>query len=146
MTDVDKHLAGKADRRVQLSVALVNNFICISRQHFLTFWNYEVLGDGSARRLDRTTPEIKVRLRYGVYTAEGGLLSVWQTHAQASSFLHPGLEREVRPIGLKGLLPNIPAKQYERERYRVGRVVLYTVDADRQTQKNITERNGHNRA
>jgi hypothetical protein len=37
-------------------------------------------------------------VRYGVFTAEGKLLTTWPTHEQANSFLWAGSERYVAEI------------------------------------------------
>lgn len=58
----------------------------------------------------------EIKQRYGVYTAEGVLLSVWPTRAQALRFVPPGLGREVRPIGSNALLPTVTGEQYRRDK------------------------------
>jgi hypothetical protein len=62
--------------------------------------------------MNKKTPSV----RYGVYTAEGKLLGTWALRSEAQLFLHPGLGREVRQIGLTGAWPTVSAEQYRRDK------------------------------
>jgi hypothetical protein len=58
----------------------------------------------------------KPGVRYGVYTAEGRLLSTWALRSEAQSFVQPGLGRVVRQIGPMGIWPTVSAEQYRRDK------------------------------
>jgi len=59
---------------------------------------------------------------YGVYTAEGRLLGIWETLGQAQSFLHPGFGREIRQMGPIGIWPTVSAETYRRDKLRTSEV------------------------
>src|SRR5688572_2636614 len=58
----------------------------------------------------------KPSVRYGVYTAEGRPIGIWDLRRQAQPFLPPGLVREVRQIGSIAMWPTVSAEQYRRDK------------------------------